>query len=117
MKGRAFWHVVKVAGLYALSRDGRKATVQLEDVLRAMHLVEEVVQDLARMAAEVANNAFERRIDEIIAALTVAGGSLPQEQITQALKLEWRDAADLLRTMEMRGLMTVDKQSKEWRIK
>ncbi len=116
MKGRAFWHVVKVAGLYALSRDGRNATVEMHDVLRAMHLVEECVQDLGRMTMEVSNNSFERRAQEVLDALTVAGGTMRQADITQTLKLEWREAADILRTLEMRGQMTVDKQSKEWKL-
>ena len=116
MKGRAFWHVVKVAGLYALSRDGRTATVEVVDVLRAMHLVEECVQDLARMSSEVSANAFERRANEVLAYLTTAGGESPQAVVTQALSLEWKEAADIVRTLEMRGQMAVDKQTKQWRL-
>lgn len=115
MKGRAFWHVVKVAGLYALSRDGRDATVEVVDVLRAMHLVEECVQDLGRMTLEVSANSFERRVAEVLNLLTASGGSMKQSDITQMLKMEWREAADIVRTLEMRGQMTVDKHTKEWR--
>jgi len=116
MKGRAFWHVVKVAGLYAVSRDGRKATVELHDVLRAMHLVEDAVQDLANMAQDVANNSFERQAQEVLDYLETAGGSADQAIITDALKLEWREAADLVRTLGMRGKMIVDDKTKEWRL-
>jgi len=116
MKGRAFWHVVKVAGLYGLSRDGRNATVEVHDVLRAMHLVEEAVQDLGAMTQEVSANSFERRAQEVLDTLEASGGALAQTDITRMLKLEWREAADLLRTLEMRGQMTVDKRSKEWRL-
>jgi len=116
MKGRAFWHVVKLAGLYALSREGRVAQVEVCDVLRAMHTVEEAVQDLAKMSMEVASNSFERRAQEVLDTLEAHGGSMGQANITDLLKLEWRDAADILRTLEMRGKMTVDKRSKDWRL-
>lgn len=114
MKGRAFWHVVKLAGLYAISRAGRDATVEVHDVLRAMHLVEATLSDLAAMTEEVGNNAFERRAAEVLAVLEASGGRMLQADLATRLKLEWREAADLLRTLEMRGQMTVDKQTKEW---
>lgn len=116
MKGRAFWHVVKVAGLYAISRGGRDCEVEIPDVLRAMHLVEECVQDLGKMVTEVGANQFERRMNEVLSALEASGGTLKQSDITQMLKMEWREAADIVRTLEMRGQMTVDKQTKEWRL-
>ena len=116
LKGRAFWHVVKVAGLYALSRDGREAEVDLPDVLRAMHLVEECVQDLGHMVQEVASSVFERRVQEVLDTLTASGGSLPQTVVTDLLKMDWREAADLLRTLEMRGKLKIDKKTKEWQL-
>lgn len=114
MKGRAFWHVVKLAGLYALSRDGRDAEVQLHDVLRGMRVVEETLGDLAHMTEEVGNNKFERTAQQVLDLLEANGGRMSQATVTSTLKLEWREAADILRTLEMRGRMTVDKQSKEW---
>lgn len=116
MKGRAFWHVVKLAGLYALSRAGRHATVELHDVYRAMHLVEETLADLHKMTEEVGNNKFERRAQEVLEMLEANGGTMAQAQVTSQLKLEWREAADILRTLEMRGRMVVDKTSKQWRV-
>ena len=115
MKGRAFWHVVKLAGLYALSREGRTAQVEEHDVLRALHLVEETLGDLAAMSEEVGANKFERRAGEVLAMLVAHGGTMEQAEVTKRLKLEWREAADILRTLEMRGEMHVDKETKLWR--
>ena len=115
IKGRAFWHVVKLSGLYAISRDGLEAQVELHDVLRAMRLVEETLQDLAAMSEEVGANRFERRIGEVKQLLlTAKGGSMHQSQIATRLKLDWREAADILRTMQLRGDITVNKEKKTW---
>lgn len=114
MKGRAFWHVYKLAGLYALSRDGRDATVEIHDVLQAMHTVESCLADLAEMKDKVAANSFERKVEEVLSYLEAHGGGASVANVTTALKLGWKDAADLQRTLEMRGKMKVD--NKAWRL-
>jgi len=114
MKGRAFWHVYKMSGLYALSRQGRKATVEIHDVLRAMHTVEECLHDLAQMQEKVGNNAFERQCDEVMGYLITNGGTAKIATVTKELKLHWRDAADIQRTLEMRGQIVVDGGKKTW---
>jgi hypothetical protein len=117
MKGRAFWHAFKLAGLYAMSRDGREATVELHDVLRALHTVEACLHDLAGMQERVRDNSFERLANEVMTYLVMHGGSATIAEVTKALKLDWRQAADLQRTLEMRGDLTVDAQTKTWRQK
>lgn len=116
MKGRAFWHVVKLAGLYALSRLPRdEAQVELCDVLRAMHLVETTLQDLAEMSEQVGANKFERRVGEVKQLLlTARGQTLPVATIATRLKLDWREAADVGRTMQLRGDIKVNKEEKTW---
>ncbi len=117
MKGRAFWHVFKLAGLYAMSRDGREATVELHDVLRAMHTVESCLADLAAMQERVRDNSFERAANDVMTYLMANGGSATIAACTKALKIDWRMAADIQRTLEMRGDLTVDTQTKTWRQK
>lgn len=118
MKGRAFWHVVKLGGLFALSREGLDAQVEVVDILRAMHLVEETLQDLASMAEEVGSNRLERRIAEVVNMLGQAKNhTVPQAQIAKRMKLDWREAGDILRTLQLRGEVLVDTQEKTWTLK
>ena len=115
IKGRAFWHVVKLSGLYAISRDGLEAQVEIHDVLRAMRLVEETLQDLAAMSDEVGANRLERRMGEVKDLLLKANNAtLAQSTIAKTLKLDWREAADVLRTLQLRGEVTVNKEKKTW---
>lgn len=103
IKGRAFWHIFKLAGIYALSRDGRDATVELIDVLRAAHLVEETASDLLKMKEEVGSNLLERRIKEVEQLLrTVKSRSMKQSTVMRRLRLSNRDVAELAQTMMMR---------------
>lgn len=115
IKGRSFWHVVKLSGLYALSRDGRKAQVELHDVLRAMHLVEDTLQDLAKMTEEVGANKMERTIADIRDLLVRApNATLPYSAIAKRLKLTYWDMKTIGQTMEIRGDIKVSKEAKTW---
>ena len=115
IKGRAFWHVVKLSGLYALSRDGRKAQVELHDVLRAMHLVEDTLQDLAQMTEEVGANKLERQIADIRDLLVKAANqTLPVSTIAKTLKLTYWEMKVVGQTMGIRGDIKIDKEAKTW---
>ena len=120
IKGRAFWHMVKLAGLYAVSRDGREATVQLIDVLRAVDLVETTVADLGEMHAEVGSNSLERSINEALELIRLnPAKAQKQSLIATRMSLSARDAADLARTMVLRDLIIVEKDdhgSIVWRL-
>ena len=110
IKGRGFWHMVKLSGLFALSRDGIEAEVQLIDVLRAVQLVESTIADLGRMQDEVGANAVERNINEVISLLDRSRSrAIPQELVANHLKLTARDLGDLRNTLMVRGLITIDK--------
>lgn len=103
IKGRAFWHIFKLAGIYALSRDGIKAQVELIDVLRAASLVEETASDLLQMKEEVGSNLLERRINEVGKLLkSVRSRSMKQSTVMRRLRLSNRDVAELAQTMLMR---------------
>jgi len=120
IKGRGFWHIVKLSGLYAISRDGRKAKVELIDVLRAAALVEILLEDMGKMQDEVGANATERVIKSVLSLIKQhPGGYQRQDNIVRQLKLTARDARELMRTMVMRGLITVDKDAQGaaiWRL-
>jgi hypothetical protein len=115
MKGRAFWHVFKLSGLYALSRDPKVEQVEMPDVLRALQTVETCLHDLAVMQQRVSANSFERRVNEVLGYLDSHGGAASIAAVTKALTLGWREAADIQRTLEMRGELQVDAQAKKWR--
>lgn len=110
IKGRGFWQVVKLAGLYALSRKGRRAKVELIDVLHAMYLVEETVSDLLNMKDEVGANELERRILAVEQMLkSTAQREMKQSTILRRLKLSSWESKDLMGTLGMRGLVTTRK--------
>ena len=113
IKGRAFAHVVKVSGLYALARDGVRAKVTMMDILRAAWLIEETSSDLLKMADDVGTNETERLINEVMELLAeTTGGRVRQSVMTRRLKLDARDARDLIGTLLIRELVTVDKDEK-----
>ena len=116
IKGRGFWHIVKLSGLFALSRAGREAQVELIDVLRASWLVETTIADLVTMQDNLGSNSLERRINEVSELLALAGrGGMAQSGIARRLKLSARELAELRMTMEVRKLMDYDKDSDKWR--
>lgn len=107
IKGRAFWHIVKLAGLYAVSRDGRDATVQLPDVLRAALLVETTVSDLARMQQEVGANDLERLVAEVGTNLSITP-RLSRTGFARKKKLTARELKELQDTLLVRGLIAIE---------
>ena len=110
IKGRGFWHMFKLAGLYAVSRDGREATIELLDVLRAVHLVETTIGDLGSMSDEVGSNSTERTINEVLEILQgLPKKTLAQELIANRLKLTARDLQELRQTLMVRGLIAIEK--------
>jgi len=112
IKGRGFWHIVKLAGLYAVSRDGRKAEVKLIDVLRAAALVEILLGDMGKMQDEVGSNATERQINAVVALIEKhPNRAQRQDNIATQLKLTGRDLRDLQRTMLLRGMITMEKDN------
>lgn len=112
IQGRAQSHIYKLAGLYALSRAGADATVEVIDLLRAAFLVETTVADLIRMAEEVGSNAHERVVNSIVAALAAtSAGAMKRSTITRRFKLSGRDTREVLATLIARGLVSVEKNS------
>lgn len=106
IKGRAFWHIVKLSGLFALSRKALEAEVELIDVLRAAHLVEETVGDLIRMSDEVGANALERRVNEVMELInSTRNGKIAQSVIGSRLGLSYRELNDLYQTVKSRDLI------------
>lgn len=112
IKGRGLWHIFKLAALYAVSRQGRDATIELIDVLRAAHLVEILLTDIGTMQDKVGTNATERQIETIMEYLRLSTGvvqSQRQVDIARRMKLTARELRDLVQTMMLRGLITVAK--------
>jgi hypothetical protein len=110
IKGRAFWHIVKVAGLYAISRGGKEATVQLIDVLRAMHLIETTIGDLVKMRNEVGSTLMERRIKEIETALTASRRKqMKRSTLVRKLKLTAFELRQVQETLLVRNHISLDK--------
>ena len=108
IKGRAFWHIVKLSGLYALSRAGRKTDIEVIDVLRAIHLVEATVADLGKMQYEVGANAQERRVNEVLDLLKgTRTGQMKASAIARQMKLSGSDMKDLANTLLVRELIVV----------
>lgn len=117
IKGRGFWHLVKLAGLYALSRDGREAQVELIDVLRAAWLVETTIGDLVTMQDALGANQLERRINQATDILSIGSTKgVAASAIARQMKLSVRDNAEVRETMRLRGLIEVDEDSGRWRL-
>jgi hypothetical protein len=109
IKGRGFWHLVKLAGLYALSRDGRKGQVELIDVLRAAWLVETTISDLVTMQDALGANQLERRINQAEDILALGGDNgVSASAFSRQMKLSMRDTAEVRATMELREIIEVD---------
>jgi hypothetical protein len=118
IKGRGFWHIVKLAGLYALSRAGKEATMEVIDVLRAAWLVETTIGDLVTMQDNLGSNALERRINDASELLAIAGPpGMAQAGIARQLKLSARDLKELEDTMTVRDLLEVSADNGKWRRK
>ena len=109
MKGRAFWHIVKLAGLFALSRAGRDATVTKVDCLRAALLVETTLADLLKMQEEVGANEMERMVNDVMQVLAASKtGRIKQSVVARKHKLTSRQVRDLAQTMAVRDLIEVE---------
>ena len=109
IKGRAFWHIVKIAGLQKLSRSGLAGEVELIDVLRATWLVEATTADLALMRTQVGANLMERRMQEVEGFFKEWGRTtLKQSVIARRLRLTARELIDLGATLKVQGKITVD---------
>ena len=118
IKGRGFWHIVKLSGLYALSRAGKEATMEVIDVLRAAWLVETTIGDLVTMQDNLGANSLERRINEASDLLAIAGPpGMAQAGIARQLKLSARDLKELEDTMTVRDLLQVSESNGKWRRK
>lgn len=120
IKGRAFWHVAKVSGLYALARDGVRAKITMMDILRAAWLIETTSADLLRMADEVGTNETERLINEVMGIIAeTKGGRVRQSVMTRRLKLDARGSRDLIGTLMLRELVNVaaDEKGDFWWIR
>ena len=106
IKGRGFWHLMKLAGLFALGRAGRGCTVEIEDVLRAAHLVEETINDLNTMRDKVGADHRERLVME---AYEVIKGNRNQTkaatQLAREMKLKHDELRDVGMTLKARGLI------------
>lgn len=108
MKGRAFWHLIKLAGLFGLSRAGGDATVELIDVLRAAHLVESTLGDLGKMQDEVGANKAERQLNAVMEEVIFAGRKgVPVSQVARKLRLSARETQDIGSTLRVRGLIKI----------
>jgi hypothetical protein len=122
IKGRAFWHIAKLAGLFALSRAGKTATVELEDVLRSIWLVETTVSDLGKMQEDVGSNLLERRINEAIRlASETRGGRIKVSSLARQMRLSAQDLRELMGTLLVRDLIEVHKDDEGnptyWKVK
>lgn len=113
IKGRAFWQIVKLSGLYALSRAGKNARVERIDVLRAMFTVETTVEDLLTMKEEVGANVLERRILEVEKVLKGSPNkTMKMTSIMRRLRLSQFEGRELAGTLMMRGHIQSKKDSK-----
>lgn len=114
IKGRAFWQTVKLSGLYALSRAGKNARVEYIDVLRALFTIEATVDDLLRMKEEIGSNVLERRILAVEEMLRNAPNkTMKVSTIMRRLKLSQIEGRELGGTLQMRGHILAEKDSKQ----
>lgn len=115
IKGRGYWHIVKLSGLFALSRAGVTATVELIDVLRAAHLVETTLGDLGAMQETVGANKMERTLNEIMGLVALSGSKgAAVSSVASKLKLTWREMQDYGSTLKVRGLIEMTEDAR-WR--
>ncbi len=118
IKGRAFWHIVKVSGLYALSRAGKEATVTEMDVLRAMSLIETTIGDLVVMKDEVGANMLERQIKEVESILAMTRGKTAKRStVARRLKISAWEMVNLESTLRSRDLIERDPEGGTWKWK
>lgn len=120
IKGRGFWHLMKLSGLFALSRAGKGATVELIDVLRAAHVVETTIADLRRMETEVGANSGERKLLEVMRLIGEnSGGKMKVSQIARRLSLTSKEVIDMGNTLVLRDMIEVDKadNGSYWKVK
>lgn len=116
IKGRGFWHLMKLSGLFALSRAGADATVELIDVLRAAHLVETTIADLAVMQEEVGNNMRERQIMAVMDDVALAGpNGLLVTTLAKKHKLSAREVGEIGSTLRVRGEIAEEADGTRWR--
>lgn len=116
IKGRGFWHLMKLAGLFALGRAGKDGQVEMIDVLRAAHLVEETIGDLATMQQNVGATRAERKVMEV---LDLIKGNQSQQmmvtQIARKLRLSGQDVREIGATLKVRGLIEDGAKEGTWR--
>lgn len=116
IKGRGFWHLMKLSGLFALSRGGANAQVELIDVLRATHLVETTIGDLAKMQEEVGENQRERQMNAVMDDVDLAGpNGVPVSTIARKHKLTAREVSDMEATLRKRALIQTLDNDTRWR--
>lgn len=114
IKGRGFWHLMKLSGLFALSREGKKAEVTMIDVLRAAHLVEDTIGDLVKMQNDVGATKAERRVLEAMSLIEMnSGRKMKASQIARRMKLSARDLLDIGSTLKAREM--IDDDNGYWR--
>lgn len=113
IKGRGFWHIVKLSALYAVSREGKAATVRLDDVYRAAHLVEILLEDMRLMSQDVGANETERALKAIIEYIERnPKGAQRQTDIAESLNLTAREAREYVKTLVVRGRITIEKNER-----
>ena len=116
IKGRGFWHLTKLAGLFALGRAGKECKVQMMDVLRAAHLVEATIGDLSKMQQEVGATRTERRILEALEMIRTNGNeTMKVSQIANRMRLTSMDVRDIGSTLIVRGLIDAETKPGYWR--
>lgn len=109
IKGRAFWHVVKLSGLYRLSRmtaDESLDTISIElaDVIRAMWFMDAALEDLFDLTSKLGTNELERLCIAVLDILKSANGSkVKQTTIAKRLGLTRYTARDVFDTIGPAG--------------
>lgn len=111
IRGRMVWNAYKLAALYAISDKGPDCEVELIDLLRALHTMETILEDLATMKAEVGADQLSRWIKWTEKAIDgTPHGRMLRTGIAQQLNLNVKDLGMLRGTMEVQGKVkeTVD---------
>ena len=115
IKGRGFWHLMKLSGLFALGRAGAGATVEVIDVLRAAHLVEETINDLNTMREKVGADKRERLVMEALDRIRLSRNQTKKAtQLAREMRLKHDELRDVGMTLKARGL--IEERDGYWQV-
>ncbi len=114
---RTIIRTLKVAALLAFSEDlaGQgNIIVQRRHVEDADRLVSRWLHSSIRFADRLGSNEFENHCARVIEKLKREGGTCDLRRISQLVKVQYRYLSEVGQTLEMRGLISMTGDRKQW---